>query len=139
MGDLHLVTLAAGLNLPRKILPWISGHGALRQDLSHFIRESKAFAPMLRARPNGRGTAFNCHGFQSRMAAVVRDEDGWKDRVNFMRTTEHYFLTPGVTDEMGDHIAAYINSVFGQGQQADAGPLDAAWGTKIWSRLSPIT
>src|SRR5579871_7038509 len=26
-----------------------------------------------------------CHGFQSKMAAVTRDEDGWRDRVQFMR------------------------------------------------------
>src|ERR1700730_19140311 len=26
-----------------------------------------------------------CHGFQSRMAAVTRDEDGWKERVAYMR------------------------------------------------------
>src|SRR6266849_2874613 len=25
-----------------------------------------------------------CHGFQTRMAAVRRDEDGWRDRVNYM-------------------------------------------------------
>jgi len=27
----------------------------------------------------------SCHGFQSKMAATVRDEDGWRDRVSFMR------------------------------------------------------
>src|SRR6267378_2310215 len=27
-------------------------------------------------------TCFGCHGFQSRMAAQVRDETGWRDRVN---------------------------------------------------------
>ncbi len=33
-----------------------------------------------------------CHGFQSRMAAVRRDADGWKDRVEYMRTAMHYSL-----------------------------------------------
>ena len=43
--------------------------------------------------PDGPGKAklttacFACHGFQSRMASTVRDEDGWRDRVHFMRTT----------------------------------------------------
>jgi len=32
-------------------------------------------------------TCFGCHGFQSRMAAQVRDETGWRDRVNYMRTS----------------------------------------------------
>src|SRR4029078_648186 len=27
----------------------------------------------------------SCHGFQSKMAATVRDLDGWRDRVEFMR------------------------------------------------------
>src|SRR6266478_6437707 len=37
-------------------------------------------------------TCFGCHGFQSRMAAQVRDETGWRDRVNYMRTSFLYFV-----------------------------------------------
>ena len=32
-------------------------------------------------------TCAACHGFQTRMAAMTRDEDGWRDRVNYMSTT----------------------------------------------------
>ena len=48
--------------------------------------------------PEGIGRAklttacFRCHGFQSRMAAQVRDETGWHDRVNYMRTSFGYLL-----------------------------------------------
>jgi virginiamycin B lyase len=70
------------------------------------------------------GHCFNCHGFQSRMASVVRDEDGWKDRVAYMRDVEHYFLTPGVNDEMAGRIAAYINSEFGQDSTLTKSPAD---------------
>src|SRR3984893_12807266 len=30
------------------------------------------------------GRCFACHGFQSRMASARRDEEGWRDRVNYM-------------------------------------------------------
>src|SRR5258708_33482919 len=42
--------------------------------------------------PAGKGketlstNCYICHGFQTRMAAVRRDEDGWRDRVNYVRT-----------------------------------------------------
>ena len=48
--------------------------------------------------PAGKGkdllapNCFVCHGFQSRMAAVRRDADGWKDRVEYMRTSMHFIL-----------------------------------------------
>jgi cytochrome c5 len=38
------------------------------------------------------GRCFACHGFQSRMAAARRDEDGWKDRVAYMADSMHFFL-----------------------------------------------
>jgi len=39
-----------------------------------------------------------CHGFQTRMAAVSRDLEGAKDRVDYMRTRMHYQLS-AVSDE----------------------------------------
>lgn len=50
-----------------------------------------------------------CHQFQTRMAAVTRDEDGWKDRVAYMRTA----LKVNVTDENADDIASYLTKLFG--------------------------
>ena len=38
------------------------------------------------------GRCFACHGFQTRMASVKRDADGWRDRVNYMRGAMHFFL-----------------------------------------------
>ncbi len=63
------------------------------------------------------GRCFACHAFQTRMASVVRDEDGWRDRVNYMHEAMHYFLdglgTP-FTDENAAAVAAYMNSLFGE-------------------------
>jgi virginiamycin B lyase len=117
-GDLHLVTLAADQSASQN---FALDKGMIRwQDLS--LYQGLQLLPDAPGKAEWQGHCFNCHGFQSRMAAVVRDEDGWKDRVNFMRTTEHYFLTPGVTDEMGDQIAAYINSVFGKDSKLTRDP-----------------
>jgi len=53
-----------------------------------------------------------CHGFQSRMASVTRDADGWRDRVEYMRTAMHYSISR-VTNEQADVIASYLTSLFG--------------------------
>src|SRR6266851_6715234 len=68
--------------------------------------------------PEGRGrdrltsTCFGCHGFQSRMAAQVRDETGWRDRVNYMRTSFGYLLGK-FNDEDSDNVTAYLTKYFG--------------------------
>src|SRR5229473_6439635 len=56
-----------------------------------------------------------CHQFQSRMASVRRDLDGWKDRVAFMRDAMHFsiFLGPNFSDRDADEVAIYLNSLFG--------------------------
>ncbi len=60
---------------------------------------------------------FACHGFQSRMASARRDEDGWRDRVNYMAESMHFFLG-GVgapfNDQNAADVASYINSLFGE-------------------------
>ncbi len=53
-----------------------------------------------------------CHQFQSRMASVTRDEDGWKDRVEFMRTAMHFGLA-NLTDQDANDIVSYLTSLFG--------------------------
>ena len=57
-------------------------------------------------------TCFGCHGFQSRMAAQVRDETGWRDRVNYMRTSFGYLLGK-FNDEDRDNVTAYLTKYFG--------------------------
>jgi virginiamycin B lyase len=56
-----------------------------------------------------------CHQFQSRMASVRRDLDGWKDRVAFMREAMHFsiFLGPNFSDQDAEDVATYLNSLFG--------------------------
>jgi virginiamycin B lyase len=67
-----------------------------------------------------------CHGFQSRMASVTRDADGWRDRVAFMREAMHFsiFLGPHVTDQDAEDIAAYLTSLFGPDSVLPKSPAD---------------
>ena len=64
-----------------------------------------------------------CHGFQSRMAAVTRDEDGWKDRIEFMRTAMHFSLAH-ITDQEANDISSYLASLFGPDSVLKKSPAD---------------
>src|SRR5262245_59326467 len=72
------------------------------------------------------GRCFACHGFQSRMASVKRDENGWRDRVNYMRGTMHFFLDSAqpFTDQNADDVTTYINLLFGERSIRPDSPAD---------------
>ena len=62
------------------------------------------------------GTCMTCHGFQARMASIHRDPDGWKDRVEYMRTIVHFALANGKSpfdDAKASDVESYLTSVFG--------------------------
>ena len=69
--------------------------------------------------PEGKGkdelfkTCFACHGFETRMASVTRDEDGWRDRIAYMREAMHFFIRDRFSDQNADDVAGYLTSVFG--------------------------
>ena len=68
----------------------------------------------------------SCHGFQSRMAAVVRDEDGWRDRVNYMREAMRSSLADrqGFSDQQADDVVYYLNRMFGENSVLPKSPTD---------------
>jgi virginiamycin B lyase len=63
-----------------------------------------------------------CHGFQSRMASTVRDEAGWRDRVDYMRSAMHPQLR--ITDEQEDHIVSFLTALFGPNSILPKSPSD---------------
>ncbi len=69
-------------------------------------------------------TCFTCHGFQTRMASVTRDADGWQDRVAFMRTAMKFGLEDRVTDSEAQMIAAYLTKLFGPDSVLPKSPVD---------------
>jgi virginiamycin B lyase len=66
---------------------------------------------------------FACHGFQTRMAAVKRDLDGWKDRVQYMRDAMHFSLD-FVTDQDATQLAGYLDNAFGAEATLPKSPAD---------------
>ena len=76
--------------------------------------------------PAGRGKELivarcgSCHLFQTRMASVTRDADGWKDRVQFMRTVIHI----NMPDQDADDIASYLTTLFGPDSVLPKSPVD---------------
>src|SRR6202158_15182 len=79
-------------------------------DLS--IYQGEQLLPQGRGRDKLTTACFRCHGFQSRMAAQVRDETGWHDRVNYMRTSFGYLLKD-VNEKDGNDVTAYLTKYFG--------------------------
>ncbi len=78
------------------------------------IYQAKKLWPEDKAKQTIFVKCFICHGFQTRMASVTRDEDGWKDRVQFMRETMHFSLSYRITDQDAEEVAAYLHKLYGE-------------------------
>ena len=80
--------------------------------------------------PDGKGkdvlssNCFICHGFQTRMAAVRRDEEGWRDRIQYMRDAMAFQLSERFNDEKANEVISYLNSVFGTDSTVPRSPAD---------------
>jgi cytochrome c5 len=95
--------------------------------------------------PDGRGKeelfthCMACHGFESRMAAVVRDEDGWRDRVAYMKDAMGYFIMRpnfGFNDQKAENVISYINAMFGENSKLPKSPADLP---QYQSELRPLS
>lgn len=69
-------------------------------------------------------TCMACHSFQTRMASVGRDKDGWRDRVDYMRDAMHFFLDDRVNDQMADGLASYLATLWGPDATLPKSPTD---------------
>lgn len=88
----NAVKLAAG---DSSSIDFALSPGTVRwSDLS--LYQGKTLMPAGKGKEILTGNCFACHGFQTRMAGVKRDHDGWTQAVNFMLTTRHARL--------GNHI-----------------------------------
>src|ERR1700674_2362983 len=116
------VTLAADQN--------VSFDFALQKSAVRWNEISKYQAVQLWPPAKGKELIFEhcniCHQFQSRMASVRRDLDGWKDRVAFMREAMHFsiFLGPNFSDQDAEDVATYLNSLFGPDSVLPKSPAD---------------
>jgi virginiamycin B lyase len=58
------------------------------------------------------------------MASVTRDADGWRDRVEYMRSAMHYALDSRFTDQDASDVASYLTSLFGPESVLPKSPAD---------------
>ncbi len=70
-------------------------------------------------------TCFTCHGFQTRMASIPRDAEGWSSRVKYMQAAMAFGLADRLNDQQADEIAGYLNSLFGETSVLPKSPEDA--------------
>jgi len=91
-------------------------------DLS--IYQGKTLLPPGKGKDILNGNCFACHGFQSRMAAVKRDHDGWTQAVNFMLTTRHARLANHINEEDAVVLTNYLNDAFGTDAKLPKSPAE---------------
>jgi streptogramin lyase len=96
--------------------------GLVRWNETHLYQE-KALWPADKGKDLLLGNCTICHEFQSRMASFTRDQEGWRDRVQYMRTAEHYALS-NITDQNADDLAAYLARLFGPTSVLPKSPAD---------------
>ncbi|HEV2520893.1 MAG TPA: carboxypeptidase regulatory-like domain-containing protein [Candidatus Acidoferrales bacterium] len=77
------------------------------------IYQAKKLWPEEKAKETIFTKCFICHGFQTRMASVRRDADGWQDRVQFMRDSMHFSLSYRITDQDAAEVATYLHKLYG--------------------------
>jgi virginiamycin B lyase len=136
-GDYRLQMRAVGLKAEPKTGITLAANGSLTQDLALqqgmvrwsdlSMHQGKKLLPEARGKEELFTHCMACHGFESRMAAVVRDEDGWRDRVNYMKDAMGYFIMRpvfGFNDQKADNIVSYINTMFGEHSKLPRSPAD---------------
>jgi virginiamycin B lyase len=78
------------------------------------IHQARVLWPDAPAKDKLFSSCFICHGFQTRMASVPHDYDGWKGRVLFMRVAMKFSLADLINDQEADQVAAYLTSLYGE-------------------------
>jgi len=129
------ITLAADQNLTQDLS---LQQGAVRwSDIS--MHQGKKLLPEARGKEELFTHCMACHGFESRMAAVVRDEDGWRDRVTYMREAMGFFIMDrrfGFNDQKFENVVYYINQMFGEDSKLPKSPADLP---QYQSEVRPIS
>ena len=126
------VTLAAGQSA---VHDFALQAGVVRwSDLS--LWQGKQLLPKAKGQDALFQNCFVCHGFQTRMASTTRDEDGWRDRVNYMRASMD--LSPRFNDGTAEYIVTYLTSTFGPDSTKAKSPAICPH-TKIWCVATATT
>jgi len=103
------------------------------------MHQGKKLLPEARGKEELFTHCMACHGFESRMAAVVRDEDGWRDRVNYMKDAMGYFIMRpnfNFNEQKAENVVFYINQMFGENSKLPKSPADLP---QYQSEVRPIS
>ncbi len=129
------ITLTADQNLTQDLA---LQQGVVRwSDIS--MHQGKKLLPEARGKEELFTHCMACHGFESRMAAVVRDEDGWRDRVSYMKDAMGYFIMRpafGFNEQKTENVISYINQMFGENSKLPKSPADLP---QYQSEVRPIS
>jgi len=94
-------------------------------DLSY--HQGQKLLPDIRGKDTFFQHCIACHGFQSRMAMIKRDEDGWRSRVAYMRDAMGFFIGEerrGFTDAKAEDVVYFLNQAFGEESVLPQSPAD---------------
>ena len=116
------VTLAADQNLS---MDFALQKGVVRWNEISFYQAMQLW-PEAKGKSLIREHCLICHQFQTRIASVTRDADGWADRIAFMREAMHFsiFLGPHFSDQDAADLASYLTSLFGPDSVLPKSPAD---------------
>src|SRR5215469_13412823 len=122
-GDYDVRVTATGYKSdPRRDVKVAAGDGssvdfALQPDSVRWadlsMYQGKTLMPPGKGKEILEGNCFACHSFQSRMAGVKRDHDGWNQAVHFMLDTRHARLGNHIDDKDAEVLINYLNDAFG--------------------------
>jgi virginiamycin B lyase len=93
-------------------------------DLS--LYQGKTLLPEGKGKEILSGQCFACHGFQTRMAGVKRDRDGWTQAVNYMLDTRKARLANHINAEDAVVLTTYLDDAFGVEAKLPKSPADLA-------------
>src|ERR1700674_4460048 len=90
------------------------------------IYQGLELLPEARGKKTLAENCLSCHGFQSKMAATVRDEDGWRNAVTFMREAMRASLADrqGFSDQQAEDVISYLTTMFGENSPLPKSPAD---------------
>lgn len=135
-GDYRVQIKAAGYRAePRNDVPVTADQNAsfdflLQKGMVRWNEISEYQATQLWPPARGKDLIFAkcniCHQFQTRIASVTRDEEGWKDRVAHMREAMHFsiFMGSHFNDKDAADVASYLTALFGPDSGLPKSPAD---------------
>jgi virginiamycin B lyase len=135
-GDYRLSVRAIGYKAEPKSGVALAADQSLSQDFALqatpvrwtdlTILQGLQLLPEARGKQTLFDNCLSCHGFQSKMAALSTDEDGWRTRVEFMREAMRSSLADrqGFSDQQADEVVSYLTQMFGEQSSLPKSPAE---------------